>query len=39
MAATDIFWLSSIIFITLIGLVWFAKPKMNAGGADVGGAH
>jgi DHA2 family multidrug resistance protein len=39
MAATDIFWLSSIIFIALIGLVWFAKPKMNAGGADVGGAH
>ena len=39
MAATDIFWLSSIIFVALIGLVWFAKPKMSAGGADVGGAH
>ena len=40
MAATDIFWLSSIIFIALIGLVWFARPKMNKGAAaDVGGAH
>jgi len=39
MAATDIFWLSSIIFVALIGLVWFARPKMNTGGADVGGAH
>ena len=39
MAATDIFWLSSIIFVALIGLVWFAKPKMSAGGADAGGAH
>ncbi len=39
MAATDIFWLSSILFVVLIGMVWLTKPQMNAAGADVAGAH
>lgn len=39
MAATDIFWLSSILFVLLIGMVWMTKPQMNAVGADAGGAH
>lgn len=30
MSANDIFWLSGWIFIVLIGLVWFAKPKKSA---------
>jgi len=39
MAATDIFWLSSILFVVLIGMVWLTKPQMNAAGVDAGGAH
>ncbi|MEO8152089.1 MAG: DHA2 family efflux MFS transporter permease subunit [Rhizobacter sp.] len=39
MAATDIFWLSSILFVLLISMVWLTKPQMNATGADAGGAH
>jgi MFS transporter, DHA2 family, multidrug resistance protein len=40
MAATDLFWLSSISFLLLIGLVWLARPQTSAaGGGDGGGAH
>lgn len=39
LAATDIFWLSSIAFVLLIGMVWLTRPKLDAVGADVGGAH
>ena len=39
MAATDIFWLSSILFVVLIGMVWLTKPQVNAAAGDVGGAH
>jgi len=39
MAATDIFWLSSVLFVLLISMVWLTKPQMNAAGADAGGAH
>jgi DHA2 family multidrug resistance protein len=39
MAATDIFWLSSILFVLLIGMVWMTKPQLNAAGVDAGGAH
>lgn len=38
-AATDLFWLSSMLFLALIGLLWLTKPKMGEAGADVGGAH
>ncbi|MES2072931.1 MAG: DHA2 family efflux MFS transporter permease subunit [Pseudomonadota bacterium] len=39
MAATDIFWISSIMFLMLIGLVWLTKPKKSAAPIDAGGAH
>jgi len=38
-SATDIFWLSSVLFVLLIGMVWMTKPQMNAVGGDAGGAH
>ena len=38
MAATDLFYLSSVLFFALIALVWFAKPKLG-GAAGGGGAH
>ncbi len=40
LAATDIFWLSSVMFVALIALVWLTQPKKGGdAGADVGGAH
>ncbi|MDP9109528.1 MAG: DHA2 family efflux MFS transporter permease subunit, partial [Pseudomonadota bacterium] len=39
LAATDIFWISSILFLALIGLVWLTKPSRSAAPADAGGAH
>lgn len=40
MAATDLFWMSSMLFVALIGLVWLTRPQINAAGAaDAGGAH
>ena len=39
LAATDIFWISSILFLALIGLVWLTKPARSAAPADAGGAH
>jgi DHA2 family multidrug resistance protein len=38
-AATDIFWISSILFLALIGLVWLTKPKKSSTPVDAGGAH
>jgi DHA2 family multidrug resistance protein len=39
MAATDLFYLSSVLFLALIVLVWMSGPR-QAGGADTGGgAH
>ncbi|GAB2905145.1 DHA2 family efflux MFS transporter permease subunit [Paralcaligenes sp. KSB-10] len=38
-SATDIFYASAIIFLALIILVWFARPrKMNSGAGDVAAA-
>ncbi|GGD01716.1 DHA2 family efflux MFS transporter permease subunit [Undibacterium terreum] len=39
MAATDIFWISSIMFLMLIGLVWLTKPSKSSAPVDAGGAH
>ena len=39
LGATDIFWLSAILFIALIGLVWMTKPRKTAASADAMGAH
>ena len=38
MAATDIFRVSAVLFLLMIGIVWFARPKKGAG-ADIGAAH
>ncbi|UEP32700.1 MULTISPECIES: DHA2 family efflux MFS transporter permease subunit [unclassified Burkholderia] len=38
LALNDIFWLSSIIFIVIVPLVWLTKPGKGGGGM-AGGAH
>ncbi|MEP7207468.1 MAG: DHA2 family efflux MFS transporter permease subunit [Casimicrobiaceae bacterium] len=38
MAVTDVFYLSSVMFLLLIGVVWLARPKRGAA-AGGGGAH
>lgn len=38
MAVTDLFYLSSMLFFLLTGVVWLARPKVGAG-AGSGGAH
>ncbi len=40
LAATDLFWLSSVLFVALIVLVWLSKPTLGAAAAGGGGgAH
>jgi DHA2 family multidrug resistance protein len=39
MAATDLFWLSSMLFVALVALVWFSAPAKAVAGALEGGAH
>uniref|UniRef100_UPI003340387D DHA2 family efflux MFS transporter permease subunit n=1 Tax=Castellaniella defragrans TaxID=75697 RepID=UPI003340387D len=39
MSATDIFYASALIFLLLIGLIWFARPKSASHGLPGGGAH
>jgi DHA2 family multidrug resistance protein len=41
LSANDIFYVSGIIFIAMIGLVWFARPQLSGGGtgAAASGAH
>ena len=39
MAATDLFYLSALLFLALVALVWLAQPKRSAAPADAGGAH
>lgn len=39
MAVTDVFYLSSVLFFVLIGLVWLARPKLAGAAAGGGGAH
>ncbi len=38
MAVTDVFYMSSLLFFVLIGVIWLARPKPGAG-AGGGGAH
>lgn len=35
----DIFWISAVLFLALIGLVWLARPARAAAPVDAGGAH
>jgi len=39
MAATDLFYLSALLFLGLIGLVWLAQPRGRGAAVDAGGAH
>lgn len=39
MTATDIFWISAIMFLALNALVWLTKPKKSALQVDTSGAH
>ncbi len=40
LAATDVFYLSSVLFLLLVGLLWLSKPVASADGAEAaGGAH
>ncbi|WP_026075579.1 DHA2 family efflux MFS transporter permease subunit [Noviherbaspirillum massiliense] len=39
MAATDIFWISGWLFLSLISLVWLTRPIKSSGPVDAGGAH
>jgi len=38
MAATDLFWASSAMFLLLVSVIWLAKPQLGAA-AGGGGAH
>lgn len=39
-AADEIFWIGSILFLVLIGLIWFARPPFRpAGDAGASGGH
>jgi MFS transporter, DHA2 family, multidrug resistance protein len=39
MAVTDLFYLSALLFLALVAVVWFAQPKRGTVQADAGGAH
>jgi DHA2 family multidrug resistance protein len=39
MAATDLFYLSSVLFVLMISVVWLTKPKVGGAAGDAGGAH
>jgi len=39
LGATDIFWMSSVLFLVLIGLVWMTRPARSGAPVDAGGAH
>ncbi len=38
-AATDIFWISSVLFVSLTALLWMTKPVKSSAPIDAGGAH
>jgi MFS transporter, DHA2 family, multidrug resistance protein len=39
LGATDIFWLSALLFLALMGLIWMTHPIRSAVPADAAGAH
>ncbi len=39
MAVTDLFYFTSIVFVLLVGVIWFAAPTRAIGGGAGGGAH
>jgi MFS transporter, DHA2 family, multidrug resistance protein len=39
LSANDVFGVSALLFVLLIGLVWLARPAASGAPADAGGAH
>ena len=39
LAATDLFYLSSLLFVLIISVVWLTRPKPGQNMGDGGGAH
>ncbi|TCO79231.1 DHA2 family multidrug resistance protein [Plasticicumulans lactativorans] len=39
LAANDLFWISGVIFVVLIGIVWIARPQGRGAAGDAAGAH
>ena len=39
MGLNDIFFVSAIIFILIIPLIWITRPAKGGGGGDAAGAH
>ncbi len=39
LSANDIFAVSSVLFVALIGVVWLARPSRQGGAVDTGGVH
>jgi MFS transporter, DHA2 family, multidrug resistance protein len=39
LSATDIFYMSALLFLAMIGLVWLSKPQGASGSAEAAGAH
>ncbi len=40
LSATDLFWLSGVLFLGLIGVIWLSRPvRRHNASADAGGAH
>ncbi|HEY2928546.1 DHA2 family efflux MFS transporter permease subunit [Piscinibacter sp.] len=39
LAATDLFYLSALLFLVLVSLVWMTRPAKSGAAADAGGAH
>jgi DHA2 family multidrug resistance protein len=40
LAANDLFWISSVLFLLMVGVVWLARPiKASTSPAAMGGAH
>jgi DHA2 family multidrug resistance protein len=39
LGADDVFWLTGVIFVFLIFVIWIAKPDRSGARVDAGGAH
>ncbi len=39
LAANDLFWISALLFLALVGVVWLAHPLRGAASVDAGGDH
>jgi DHA2 family multidrug resistance protein len=39
LSANDVFYVSALLFLVLIGVVWLARPVKSAAPVDAGGAH